>query len=197
MKTLLGQGAEATVYLEDDSDSVTKIRTPKSYRHPEIDRTLRFFRAKREAKMLETLKKIGLAAPLLRMHKEVTIEMDFIQGELLKNILSPELAREVGQKAGILHKNNIIHGDLTTSNMILNKEVHFIDFGLSFFSQKIEDKAVDLHLLRCALESKHWNMYEQCFAAVLEGYKETNPDYAPILEKMQEVEGRGRNKHKI
>jgi Kae1-associated kinase Bud32 len=90
----------------------------------------------------------------------------------------------------------IIHGDLTTSNMILNSEVFFIDFGLSFFSEKVEDKAVDLHLLRQALESKHYKVWEECFTAVRQGYEGTANDAELVLKRLEVVESRGRYKRK-
>lgn len=126
--------------------------------------------------------------------------MEFLKGKKLRDVLDKKncikLCKELGKKIAILHKNNIIHGDLTTSNMILNKEIYFIDFGLSFFSDKIEDKAVDLHLLRQALESKHNEIFEDSFNAVLLGYKSPNPDYISILKRLEKVEARGRYKGK-
>ncbi len=197
MTTILGQGAEATLYHKEDK--VVKTRHSKSYRHPKIDEQLRKFRTRREAKVLERLCAIGFPAPRLQKidDKNMEVHMDFVSGKKVRDILSPEIAAEIGRKIGILHKHNIIHGDLTTSNMIYGKEVYFIDFGLSFFSSKAEDKAVDLHLLRCALESKHWMMYEKCFHAAVEGYKETYPEHSAVLERMEIVEARGRNKHKF
>ena len=199
MTKILSQGAEATLYHE--GDRVVKVRHTKSYRHPEIDEQLRKFRTRREAKVLEKLAAIGFPGPLLQEidDKEMKVTMSFVPGAQVKEVLHSNpllLAKEIGQKVGLLHKHDIIHGDLTTSNMIFNNEIHFIDFGLSFFSPKMEDKAVDLHLLRCALESKHWDVYEQCFAAVLEGYKETYPEHAVVLDRMKLVEMRGRNKQK-
>lgn len=175
-----------------------KVRHVKNYRHPEIDEQLRKFRTRREAKVIGKLNVLGFPCPHLQKMDDEKMEltMDFINGQKVRDILSPTLGREIGKKVGVLHTHGIIHGDLTTSNMIHNGEVHFIDFGLSFFSDKAEDKAVDLHLLRCALESKHCDIYEECFTAVLDGYKETYPDYPVVLARMDEVEGRGRNKHK-
>ena len=80
--------------------------------------------------------------------------------------------------------------------MIYNNEVYFIDFGLSFFSQKIEDKAVDLHLLRQALESKHYKVFNKAFKLVLKGYKRESENYDDIMNRLEKVEARGRNKGK-
>jgi len=81
--------------------------------------------------------------------------------------------------------------------MILANEIKFIDYGLSFFSDKIEDKAVDLHLLRQALESKHHNTWEECFKSALDGYRDSYPEHELVLKRLDAVEKRGRNKAKF
>ncbi len=199
MATILGHGAEAILYHE--GESVLKERVSKSYRLKEIDEKLRKFRTRREAKVLQKLSEIGFPGPKLInfSDKDMKINMSFVKGSVLKDILHEnhvELSKELGRKIGILHKNGIIHHDLTTSNMILNEEIYFIDFGLSFFSKKAEDKAVDLHLLDRALESKHSEIYEECIKAALGGYKETYPEHPVILERFRKVQARGRNKGK-
>ena len=160
---LIAQGAESKLYLE--KIKVVKDRFRKTCRIKEIDEKLRKFRTKREAKVLDKLQKINFSTPeLINNNERDTLEIKYIKGKLIKDKLNEnnciKLSKEIGEKIAILHNNNIIHGDLTTSNMILNKEVFFIDFGLSFFSEKIEDKAVDLHLLKEALESKHSNIWK-------------------------------------
>ena len=121
--------------------------------------------------------------------------MEFIEGKILRDYLTEKnyksLMKELGQKIAILHENNIIHGDLTTSNFIFNKQIYFIDFGLSFESHKVEDKAVDLHLLRQALESKHYKIWKECFEEVLKSYKNKE-----VIQRLKLVETRGRYKHK-
>ncbi|MBI4143381.1 Kae1-associated serine/threonine protein kinase, partial [Candidatus Woesearchaeota archaeon] len=107
-----------------------------------------------------------------------------------------KLCAEIGKKVAILHNNLIIHGDLTTSNMILDKEVYFLDFGLSFFSEKAEDKAVDLHLLKEGLESKHYKIWEGCFRCALEAYKKEAKNGEATLKTLEVVEKRGRYRKK-
>jgi Kae1-associated kinase Bud32 len=80
--------------------------------------------------------------------------------------------------------------------MILADEIHFIDFGLSFFSDKPEDKAVDLHLLDRALESRHFDLYPECWKAVLEGYAKEYNESNSVIKRLEKVESRGRNKQK-
>jgi Kae1-associated kinase Bud32 len=196
----IAQGAEAVLYMKDNI--IIKERLKKSYRISEIDDALRKFRTRREAKFIE---KLPVPGPKLISvdDKKMIIEMEFIEGPKVKDVLEKNvnLCFEIGKKAAILHNNNMIHGDLTTSNMILNKkgkknEVFFIDFGLGFFSYKVEDKAVDLHLLKQALESKHYTVFEKAFKLVLQGYKNESNNYKEILERFEQVEERGRNKHK-
>ena len=197
---ILGSGAEARVYLDAGGD-VIKERISKSYRIADIDKKLRAFRTRREAKILEKLEKAGVAAPKLKSVDDVgmKIVMNCVEGKKLRDVLHSDaenLSREAGRKIGILHANDIIHSDLTTSNMIVGKEICLIDFGLSFFSNKIEDKAVDLHLFRQALESKHFEIWKVCFECAIEGYKQTCPDAQKIIERLESVEKRGRNKLK-
>lgn len=196
MAELIGHGAEAKLFKVDGR--VIKERPAKGYRLPVIDQKLRGQRTRREAKILEALQKVNIPAPtLIKMCDEtMKIDMSFIEGPKVRDILheKPHLAREIGQKVGLLHKNDIIHSDLTTSNMILKDQIHLIDFGLSFVSKKVEDKAVDLHLLDRALESKHHEIYKQCMEQVLEGYKETYSDAETVLQRLKVVQKRGRNK---
>jgi TP53 regulating kinase and related kinases len=199
MPKLIAQGAESKLFLE--KNKVVKNRFRKKYRIKEIDEKLRKFRTKREAKVLQKLEQIGFPSPkLIKNDEKENIEMGYIRGKLLKNILEKsdfeKLSLEIGEKIAFLHNNGIIHGDLTTSNMILNKEVYFIDFGLSFFSEKIEDRAVDLHLLKEALESKHYKIWEICNKIALEGYTKNAQDGREVLKRLKVVEARGRYKGK-
>ena len=194
----IAQGAEAVIFRE--KNQIVKKRFKKEYRHPELDKNLRKYRTRREAKILKKLEELNFPATRVLEDDEENgvLKITFINGHSVKEILHKnhkELSREIGKKIAILHKNNIIHGDLTTSNMILDDEIKFIDFGLSFFSERDEDKAVDLHLVRQALESKHYLIWEECFKEVIEGYKENYPEYASVLKRLEIVEARGRNKH--
>lgn len=195
----IAQGAEATIYV--DKNKVIKKRLKKDYRLKQLDESLRKFRTRREAKFID---KLPIEGPkLIKIDdKNMIIEMEFIKGNKVRDILDKNinLSKEIGQKLAVLHNNGMIHGDLTTSNMILNEKdnkIYFIDFGLSFFSEKTEDKAVDLHLLRQALESKHYKVFEKAFKLVLQGYKEKSDDYNEIKNRFEKVEERGRNKIKV
>jgi len=199
MKRLIAQGAEAKLFLEDGR--ILKERFAKTYRIPEIDDKLRGFRTRREAKVLHKLEMINFPAPkLIKSDEKEQILIEKIDGKLVKDILEKKkynrLSEEIGKKVAVLHNNLIIHGDLTTSNMIYSKEIYFIDFGLSFFSEKAEDKAVDLHLLKEALESKHYKIWEECFKSVLEAYKKEANKSGETLKRLEAVEKRGRYRAK-
>jgi TP53 regulating kinase-like protein len=200
MVKVIDSGAEATISLDDNV--IIKDRVEKSYRLKEIDEKLRKFRTRREAKVLDKLQEINFPAPKLfnMCDTAMQIRMEMINGNKIRDILYQDpiaMSEEIGRKIGILHQNDIIHGDLTTSNMIMANEIKFIDFGLSLFSTKEEDKAVDIHLLRQALESKHYDIWEKCFESVLKGYKETYPGSEAVLKRFEQVEARGRNKAKF
>ncbi|MBW3016518.1 Kae1-associated serine/threonine protein kinase [Candidatus Woesearchaeota archaeon] len=191
---IIGHGAEAKLYKQ--GEVVVKERPQKNYRLKEIDEKLRKTRTRKEAKIIETMQKIGIPAPKLlnTCDKTMKIDMSYIDGQKVRDVMNVQLAKEIGRKIGTMHKNHIIHSDLTTSNMILKDEIHFIDFGLSYVSQKTEDKAVDLHLLERALESKHHEISKECVQQVIEGYKETNPEAEQVLKRLETVQKRGRNK---
>ncbi len=200
----IAQGAEAILYK--DRGTIIKERLSKEYRLPQLDESLRKFRTRREAKVLQRLEELQFPAPHLQefSDKRMSIVMDFLPGEKLRDVLAAgddfqHLAQEMGRKVGLLHQYGLIHGDLTTSNMIKHEEtgeLFLIDFGLSSFSDKAEDKAVDLHLLDRALESKHYQLYPEIFENVLDGYKEAYPDAEKVLERFEKVRRRGRNKNK-
>lgn len=197
---IFDSGAEAVIYYDDKG--VVKERISKSYRHPSIDSSLRKTRTRREAKILSTLKKIGFPSPLLHDvdDRKMKVNMEFIEGDKLRDVFDKaplKLSREIGEKIGILHNNGIIHHDLTTSNMILkDRKVHFIDFGLSFFSKKAEDMAVDMHLLDRAMESRHHMHYPGCFREAVKGYLKTAKKGKEVMDRFSKVSLRGRNKGK-
>ncbi len=196
MKTIL-QGAEAIIRKK--SNEVIKDRIKKSYRLEVLDQKLRKQRTKKEAKLLEKASKI-IPVPKISKISEYRIELELIKGkklsenlDKLKNKIS--VCQHIGRNIAKLHDTNIIHGDLTTSNMILSKnKVYFIDFGLGFESSRIEDKAVDLHLIKEALEAKHFRNFEKCFNAILYGYK-ISKNSKEVLRRLEKVEQRGRYKN--
>lgn len=198
MKKIIRQGAEAILIKE--GKFLIKERIKKSYRIEELDYNLRKLRTRNEAKLLNKVK-IDVPKVYDVDENKMTIKMDFVNGLLMKNIFDSltnkdEVCRKIGVNIAKLHEQEIIHGDLTTSNMILKDDkVFFIDFGLGFNSEKIEDKAVDLHLLRQAFESKHYKYAEEAFKNVLKGYS-SYKNYKEVIDRLEKVGMRGRYKIK-
>ena len=205
MSKIISRGAEAII-LEDKEgkkDIVKKQRIKKSYRIPEIDEKLRKYRTRTEARIIEKLQNIINVPKIIKIDENLReIDMEFIDGKKLSdhldNLADKEaVCRQIGEQIAKLHDLGIIHGDLTTSNIILkDNKVYFIDFGLSFMSSSIEDKAVDLHLLRQALEAKHFKYWHILFSSVKEGYKKSK-HFDEVMKRFEKVEKRGRYKSQI
>lgn len=193
---IISQGAEAIIRKEDDK--VVKDRIVKRYRHPQLDAELRKSRARREKKILEKASSI-IPTPHVYFGDDAQVVMEYLEGKQVKEVLDEnhELAREIGRLLATLHKKNIIHGDLTTSNMILTDKIYFIDYGLACTSHKVEDKAVDIHLFRQALESKHHRSFTSAYRQFLKGYREEYVACEEIMQRLRQVEARGRNKAKF
>ncbi len=195
---LLSQGAEAKIWLDKKRNVIIKERIPKGYRIKELDDELRKKRTRMELRILKKASQI-INVPKVIDSDDFTIVMEYIDGKKLRDVLNREnykkLMIEVGKIVAELHNSNIIHQDLTTSNMILKDgKIYLIDFGLSFISQRIEDKGVDLHLLKEALESKHFEL-KDAFDYFLEGYKRYEK-FDEVIERLKKIEERGRYKHK-
>jgi len=195
---IIQQGAEAIIKLKDNK--IIKDRIAKGYRLPILDKKLRKQRTKREAKILEKAS-VLIPVPKIKEVEKNKLQLEYIKGKKLSDHLDKlsnknKIIQQAGEQTSILHDNNIIHGDLTTSNMILanNNKLYFIDFGLSFISTRIEDKACDLHLIKQALEAKHYQFYENLFKAFLKGYKKSE-NYKKTIKQLEKVEKRGRYKH--
>ena len=188
---LIAQGAEAKIY--ESGSKVIKHRIKKSYRLPEIDRKLRKQRTRAEARLLSKAGRAGVPVPqVLNVdEKQMKLEIEKINGLKLRDVLTPELCKQVGKEIFKLHEANIVHGDLTTSNMILSQnKVFLIDFGLAQYSEKIEDKAVDIHLFKECLKSKHFDIWRMCWNQFLQSYKNKQ-----VLERLKKVEKRGKYRH--
>jgi len=239
----IAQGAEAIILQE--KSLIKKQRIPKSYRIPELDNKIRKARTKIEAKLLEKASKLIPVPKVIKVDDATKeIVMEHIDGKKLSQYLDKfsekeqiKICKQIGNNVAKLHDAEIIHGDLTTSNMILvennvdnkiknattlnlqnqdnisniscgwvggdktpsakrhSSKVFFIDFGLGFHSKKPEDKAVDLHVLKEALEAKHFQHWERLFKAVIEGYK-ISKHHESTLARLKVVEQRGRYKDK-
>lgn len=201
---VLSRGAEAILYFSEYEGQkvLVKERIRKSYRIEEIDKRLRKTRTREEAKLLTEARKVGVATPKIFMldEKNFKILMEYVDGIRVKELLASsnkktveKICFEIGRLIGKLHANNIVHGDLTTSNMIFKDgEIYFIDFGLGRISSRLEDKGVDLNLLLEALKATHFKILNVCWDNIVKGYKKEYKDAEEVLRKVEEIEKRAR-----
>jgi TP53 regulating kinase-like protein len=202
---LIAKGAEADLWLDPDWNGVKVIikeRGEKKYRVPELDREIRRSRTVHEAHLIHRAKEAGVPTPLIYQvsPEEATIVMELVEGEKVRDIVDrlgederKTLFRAIGEKAGLLHGAGIVHGDLTTSNIIRScGRIVFIDFGLGEMSTETEKRGVDLNLMYRMLTSTHFQHTEELFEAFKEGYRATLGDANEALERMEEVAQRGR-----
>jgi Kae1-associated kinase Bud32 len=191
----VGRGAEAVLLKK--RNLLIKNRVKKGYRLPQIDKKIRKERTKKESKLLSNAKRAGVKTPNVIDVRDNVIEMEFIEGKLLRDHLGSlknwrKVCENIGKSVAKLHTNDIIHGDLTTSNMILKGvETYFIDFGLGSESKRVEDKAVDLRVLEEALRAKHYLNHDKFFKSVLRGY-ELYEKSSEVVSKLEKVRKRGR-----
>ncbi|MGC1122866.1 MAG: KEOPS complex kinase/ATPase Bud32 [Candidatus Methanofastidiosia archaeon] len=196
------KGAEADLYLTEFSELyfpwnrekvLIKKRISKGYRQPELDHELRLRRTVHEAKLLHEAKSCVHTPVLYEVDTEhCTITMEYVEGVRAKDGMTEDIAGEIGACIARLHEGGIVHGDLTTSNIILKgSRIYFIDFGLGEFTTEIEPQAVDLHLLKQALKSTHYTHWKKLWKKILEGYRirDTSHD---IIKRIREIEKRGR-----
>ena len=196
---LVEKGAEANLYRENGK--LIKERIKKDYRIQELDLRLRRSRTKREGKLLERARRSGIHTP--RIHetdlKKFTIKMEFVDGKLLRDLISEiddlelnRLSVMMGSEIAKMHNSNIIHNDLTTSNIILyNDRLYFIDFGLGLISGRIEEKATDLVVLKKSLKSAHNEKFDLIWNGILKGYKNADR-YSEIIKRINTIEKRAR-----
>ncbi|MFB6158651.1 MAG: KEOPS complex kinase/ATPase Bud32 [Candidatus Nanohalobium sp.] len=181
------QGAEATVTI---GEKARKERGEKKYRHPGLDRKIREERNRKEIRMLEEARQNGVNVPKVKEKSRTGFTMEKIEGKILKQVIEnePGLTEKLAEQAARLHSADIIHGDLTTSNAVFaENQVYLIDFGLAFRSERIEDKAVDIHLLKQVFKASHKLELWEKFA---EKYREEED--SKIVEKVPEIEKRAR-----
>ncbi len=191
----IAQGAEAV--LTRTPDGVVKSRPEKRYRHPDLDLRMRTRRTRAEARIIGKAARAGVRVPLVSQRDEFTLVLEDIPGVPVKDVLDSrvELAEQIGTMVAKLHSANLIHADLTTSNMMFTgEELVLIDFGLSYYSERDEDKAVDVHLFKQALLSKHHKVYGSAVRKFLKGYRSWKGS-EKVLERLKKVEARGKNKN--
>ena len=242
---LVKQGAEARVYsgMFLGRKCIVKERFPKTYRHPELDRKLTLRRTLTEARTMAKCLRTGeLSTPAVYFldRDRSRIVMEYVEGITVRDFLNAPSQDGDGGAAGVrlaadfpfsaeavmdaigaclavMHRENIVHGDLTTSNLMLRRQpfrqgdeaatdagasagaatpaLVLIDFGLSSVSTLAEDKAVDLYVLERAFLSTHPGS-EDLFARVLDKYEAVSSRKAAkfVLDKLAEVRMRGRKR---
>ena len=177
-----------------------KHRIPKPYRHPDLDENLRKARLRTEARLFGEARRLGISVPLLYDVDPVEnrLVMEYVEGPLLKEALASgppngrDLAYRLGEIIGRLHAGDLVHGDLTTSNMILRgEEIVVVDFGMGECSTELEAKGVDFHLFQEAVRSAHASN-EGLLEAVVEGYRSAYAGADDVVAKAEEIERRGR-----
>jgi len=187
------RGAEAVITV--NQDTAEKRRISKRYRAPLLDTKLIAERTRAEARVIAAARKAGVPTPVMSDITSDTISMEYVAGTLLTDNLSEMTVREVGCIVGKLHTAGIMHGDLTTSNLILReKDVKclLIDFGLAQVTTEIEQRGVDVHVFFQTLESTAPDRAESLKAAFIDGYKETFQEADEVIRREYEIRQRGR-----
>jgi len=199
------QGAEAIISV--DGDRIIKDRVSKGYRIRLLDDALRTRRTRIESNLIREARVAGVDTPQLLDTNSTKITMQLIDGEKVKDVLNntnfESIGSEMGRILAKLHAANIVHGDFTTSNMLIkDQRIYVIDFGLGFESNRIEDKAVDLYLLYNAIVSAHFEIAEDIWPVILKAYKEgyqesgaTHPA-EQVIKTFAEIQKRGRYKER-
>lgn len=199
---LVKKGAEADIYVTiwNGLDSILKIRKKKDYRVHSLDMRIRTLRTIREAKMISETKSFGITTPLVYFvdEKKCEIYLQLIKGKLVRDLPLNKIIKmctEIGRIVGTLHKNGIMHGDLTTSNFILSDQgLVILDFGLSQKTDKIDDYAIDLRLFKEVLNSAHAQIVEDAWISFVLGYRKIlgNMLTEKVLSHVSVIEKRGR-----
>ena len=199
---LIRKGAEGDIFLTSwiNQKAILKSRKKKDYRNESLDYRLRKQRTIRESEITSEVKKFGIHTPLIYFVDvaNCNIIMEKINGILVRDLPNSKLVRackDIGKLVGIMHKNGITHGDLTTSNFIESgNNIFIIDFGLANRTTKSDDHAVDLRLFKEILNSAHADVFEKAWSNFLSGYKSSvdKERFAKITNKVMIIESRGR-----
>lgn len=199
-------GAEAVIYklLWNDSEIVAKWRRPKQYREASLDNRIRLMRTVHEAKLMQSAKESGVPCPAVLFidRENAVLYMQYIHGEQMKTLVDRsseqwlrKTASTLGEFTGKLHQAGIVHGDLTTSNVIVeDSEQYLLDFGLGNFTKDLEEIAVDIHLMQRTFESSHFDQFKTFMEPFLESYSGLVGSrlYQEVIARVKEIARRGR-----
>ena len=199
---LLKKGAEGDIFLTtwNKKKAILKDRKKKDYRNSLLDQRIRKKRTIRECEIISEVKSFGISTPLIYNMdiKNCTIIMQYIVGTVVNDLSESKLIKscfQIGKIVGVMHKNGIMHGDLTTSNFIVSKGKMFVlDFGLANKTNKPEDHAVDLRLLKEILNSAHTKIMNKAWLNFLKGYKSAvgTSRFSKVTNLVKVIESRGR-----
>lgn len=186
------RGAEAIVELNQEAGEVIKRRRTKSYRHPELDSLLRRRRTRSEARLLSESRQLGVSTPVIRdVDPEIgELTVEYVGKSDLKDSFSVSRSKTVGEYLATLHNAGFVHGDPTPRNVRVDSDrVYLIDFGLGFYSDDIEDFAMDLHVYEGSVRGTA-NDPDELIQAFESAYQTTgNKD---VLNQLRTIEERGR-----
>nr|ACO15544.1 TP53-regulating kinase [Caligus clemensi] len=210
--SLMEQGAESRLYVGSflGRDAIVKHRFSKKYRHPALDTRLISEHTKAEVRCLVRCMNAGIPTPTIYYADESYIVLEYLKEtsrcrDVVDDLLKTnnhdglkELASNMGNIIGSLHKNNLVHGDLTTSNILVspsNGQIYLIDFGLGQQNGSAEDKGVDIYVLERALLSTHPKYTEDLFKVILDAYQSAMGKQAvEVMKKYEEIRLRGRKR---
>ena len=190
------QGAEAVVSL--DPPTVTKRRVEKRYRHSELDARLRRERTAMEARLTSEARRAGVPTPVVRAvdRETATITFEYVGDHELRRALtadrdrSGDRVRTVGEHLATLHGVGVVHGDPTTRNVRIDDDrTYLIDFGLGYYSDHVEDYAMDLHIFEQSLTGTATDSAALC-ETLRDGYRSIGDE--AVLRRLDAIEARGR-----
>ena len=186
---MIGEGAEARIYLERmfGTEVIVKLRCRKAYRIREMDETMRRRRTRKEAGIMLAAAKAGVPVPEIIAVGTFSMYMEKLDGTLLKDtrITSRHMA-SAGSALALLHSSNMVHGDYTPANIMSTKQgIRIIDFGLADTTMDVEQKAVDLLLMKRAVSRTTYASFESAYA-------KKSRNAGDVLRQLAELERRGR-----
>ena len=191
------RGAEAIVETTEweDTRAISKIRNPRSYRHPELEKRLVRERIRSEVRIIERLLSNGVPVPCIYCVdiSNSQIIMEYIEGPTLeKSLREGDFKKRLIETAELLsfiHSMGVIHGDPTTSNFMVKDKIYAIDFGLSTISDDSEDRSSDLRVFLESIDSHHSEINGRDI--FLKSYSKWKGS-APVLKSLEVLELRGR-----
>ena len=199
---IIKKGAEGDIFLTswNNKKAILKSRKKKDYRNSSLDQRIRKQRTIRESEIISEVKSYGISTPLIYNVdlKNCKIIMQYIVGKVVSELSELKIiqsCKEIGKIVGTIHKNGIMHGDLTTSNFIISQgKIFVLDFGLAIKTKKPEDHAVDLRLLKEILNSAHAKIMEKAWSNFLKGYKTAVglQQFNKVTNLVEVIESRGR-----